>query len=89
MTGVGLLIISITSPQFFADLRTTAADTVEPVGGAAARTRSAGHDVFAVLEGYALAGSRYDKMRRELDLAKVKLVEAKAVKAENVRLKKL
>lgn len=85
--GAALLIVSFTAPEAFSGLRGAAARASEPAGGAASRTRSAGRSVFAVLEGYALAGSRYAKMERELKEAKVRLAQASALKTENARLR--
>lgn len=87
--GAGLLIVSIVNPNVFSGFRSLAAGAAEPAGGATARTRSAGRDILAAIEGYALAGSRYEKQRRELAEAKVRLAEAEDVAAENQRLREL
>lgn len=89
LIGAVLLILSIRNPDMFAEARSVASETVEPAGGATARTREAGRDIFAVIEGYALAGIRYDKLDRELKQARSDLAEAQAIKAENARLKQL
>lgn len=87
--GAALLIISIRNPDIFSASRSVAAEAVEPAGEAVAHTREASRNFFSIVEGYVLAGSRFDKMRRELTEAKVRLAEAKAVEAENRRLKAL
>lgn len=89
LIGAALLIISIRNPDIFSGPRSVAADAVEPAGKMASHTREAGRDFFSVLEGYVLAGSRFDKTRRELAEAKVRLAEAKATEAENRRLRAL
>ncbi len=89
LIGIVLLIISIRSPDLFSGPRSVATAVVEPAGTASAQTRKAGRDVFSVLEGYVLAGTRYDKLRRELALARAGLAETQAIKAENRRLKGL
>jgi rod shape-determining protein MreC len=89
LIGAALLIISIRNSELFATPRSLAAEVAEPAGGATARTREAGRDIITTLEGYAFAGTRYEKLRRELARAKVELIEAQAIKAENRRLKAL
>jgi len=89
LTGAALLIISIRNPDIFSGPRSIAAEAVEPAGEMASHTREAGRDVFSILEGYVLAGARFDKTRRELAEAKVQLAEAKATEAENRRLRAL
>lgn len=89
LIGFALLILSIRNPGLFSEPRSVAAEAVEPAGAVNAQARQAGRNVFAVLEGYVLAGARYDAQRRELALAKSELAEARAIKAENRRLKRL
>jgi rod shape-determining protein MreC len=89
LIGIALLILSIRNPGFFSEPRSVAAQAVEPAGAVNAQARDAGRNVFSVLEGYALAGARYDSTRRELELARSKLAESEAIKAENRRLKRL
>lgn len=89
LIGVALLIISIRNPDIFSASQSAAAEAVEPAGEAASRTRAVSRNFFSIIEGYVLAGSRVDKMRRELAEAKVRLAEAKAIDAENRRLKAL
>ena len=89
LIGVALLIISVRNPDIFSAPRSVAAEAVAPAGEAASHTRQVGRDFFSIVEGYVLAGTRFDKLQRELTVAKVRLAEAKAVEAENRRLKAL
>lgn len=89
LIGIVLLVVSIRNPDLFSTPRSVASEAVEPIGAAGAQTREAGRDVFSVLEGYILAGTRYDKLRRELAQARSDLAQAQAIKAENLRLKRL
>lgn len=89
LVGAALLIVSIVNPGAFSTVRGMAADATEPLGGATARTRSATQDVFSTIKGYVLAGSENAKLRRELQEAKIRLVEAEAVAEENDRLRAL
>ena len=89
LIGAALLILSIRNPDFFSGAQTAATQAVEPAGAATAGTRKAGRSVLSVIEGYLFAGSRYDKINRELAKARSELAESQAVRAENRRLKKL
>jgi rod shape-determining protein MreC len=87
--GAGFLIVSILDPSAFAGLRGLAADAAAPGGEAVTESRVDGENVFAVLRGYALAGTRTAKLERELAEAKTRLAEAQATREENNRLKAL
>ena len=89
LVGIVLLILSIRTPDLLSEPRAVASAAVEPAGVASSRTREAGRDVFSVVEGYVLAGIRYDKLSRELALTRAQLAETQAIKAENRRLKRL
>jgi rod shape-determining protein MreC len=87
--GLALLALSLWQPSAFAPLRGVASDIVAPVGsgGAAARTGSQGF--FASIGGYFNAGQQNAMLREEMEIARIRLAEADAVKAENRRLKGL
>ena len=87
LVGGGLLIVSILDPGSFSWLRGAAADVAAPGGQVASEGRAASQGAFAIIRGYALAGSRNARLERELAEAKTRLVEAQATAAENVRLK--
>jgi rod shape-determining protein MreC len=89
LIGAALLIISIRNPDLFSTPRSLALGVAQPAAEAGAGARQAGRGVFATLEGYILAGTRYEAMRKDLAEAQAGLVEAKAIKAENRRLKRL
>ena len=89
IVGAALLLLSIFNPTLFSSPRVLAAQVVEPVGGATARTRSAGRGVFETIEGYLLAGSRHAKLERELAEAKIQIAQAQAIAQENKRLRQL
>lgn len=89
VVGLILLIVSIASPSAFSTLRAAAADATEPAGQATAAGRSQGRDVLASIGGFFTSGQEQARLRRELDEAKVRLVEAQATAAENRRLKRL
>lgn len=87
--GFVLLAVSLLNPGAFSGLRGAAADAVEPVGQASAEGRAFGKGAVAEVQGFLQTGKRNAWLRRELDEAKVRLVEAEAIKAENLRLKRL
>ncbi len=89
VVGLLLLLISIFDPQGFAVLRTIGAEATAPisktlseVGGA---TGSAGENISA----YFNAASKNAAMKRELKSNRIEILEARALKQENERLKRL
>lgn len=89
VVGLGLLVVSIASPDTFSALRGTAADVTEPAAQATAGGRSWSKDLIAGIGGFFTTGSEHARLERELAEAKVRLVEAQATAAENQRLKML
>lgn len=87
LLGAALLIISIWQPQALAGLRSMASDATAPAGEAGASARTGGMTVLGAISGYYRAGSRNAELAREIEIARVKLVEAEAVRQENRRLK--
>lgn len=87
--GLALLALSLWQPAAFAPLRGAASDVVTPAttGGAVVRTESQG--LFASISGYFNAGRQNAALREEMEIARIRLAEAEAVKAENRRLKGL
>lgn len=89
LVGLVLLAIAIFSPGAFSGLNSVAADATEPMAQASAGGRSAGKNAFATLSGFFQSGSEHARVARELAEAKVRLIEAQAIKDENRRLKQL
>lgn len=87
--GAVLLAVSLWRPTSFNGLRGAAADTVAPVGEASAATRAESQGLFDAISGYLAAGSQNAKLKKEVELARIRLKEAESVKAENERLKTL
>ncbi len=87
--GLSLLALSLWQPSAFAPLRGVASDVVSPAGEVGAVTRSGSQGVFASMAGYFNAGYQNAKLREEMEVARIRLAEADAVKAENGRLKSL
>jgi rod shape-determining protein MreC len=87
--GLALLALSLWQPAAFAPLRGVASDAVAPVGTGGAVARSGSQGIFATISGYFNAGQQNAELRRENELARIRLAEAEAIKAENQRLKGL
>lgn len=89
LLGFGLLLLSLWQPAAFAPLRGAAGDVIAPAGEVTAATRNGGQGFFAGIGGYFRAGSQNAALREEVELARIRLAEAEAVKAENRRLRAL
>ncbi|MGN6358042.1 MAG: rod shape-determining protein MreC [Novosphingobium sp.] len=87
--GGALLIASLGEPSRFSGARSAATDLTAPVARAAAAGTAKGSSFFAAVGGYFAAGRKNAELRREVEHARVKLVEAQAVAEENRRLKEL
>ena len=87
--GAALLVISLWKPESFAPMRATAADTVSTVGSAGASGRVGARSFFEAIGAYYRAGSRNAALQHEVEIARVKLVQAQALEQENLRLKGL
>ncbi|EAQ30111.1 rod shape-determining protein [Erythrobacter sp. NAP1] len=89
LAGLGLLALSLWQPSTFQPLRGGATDIAAPVGEASATVRSGGSSTWDTITGYWRAGSQNAQLRDEVEVARIQLAEAKAVEAENRRLKAL
>ena len=87
--GAVLLALSIWQPALFSGPRGAAQDAVSPATDAVAAGRTGSKGILANLKGYYRAGSQNANLKREVELARIRLREAEAVKQENVRLKAL
>lgn len=89
LIGAILLAISLWHPPFLSELRGGAQDAVAPAtrGAAVARTESKG--LIATVRGYLRAGSQNAALKREVEIARIRLKEAEAVRRENATLKAL
>lgn len=89
LLGLALLALSLWQPAAFAPLRGGANDVVAPVGESTATMRNAGNSTWDNIAGFWNAGSQNAQLRREVEVARIRLAEAEAVEAENRRLKAL
>ncbi len=89
LLGAGLLVLSLWQPSSFAPLRGAANDAVAPAGEGTAVVREQSQGLFESISGYLSAGSQNAALREEVELARIRLEEVKAVEQENERLKAL
>jgi len=89
LVGFALLLLSLWQPAAFAPARGLAGDVVAPAGEVTAATRVARQGLFSGIAGYFRAGSQNAALREEMELARIRLAEAEAVRDENRRLKAL
>ena len=89
VVGAVLLIVSLASPTAFSSLRGLGTDAARPSSTAASHARTSSQGLFEAVAAYFAAGRQNARLRRELDEAKIRLVESAALAEENKRLKAL
>ncbi|WP_095010917.1 rod shape-determining protein MreC [Tsuneonella mangrovi] len=89
LLGAVLLAISLWRPTSFNGVRSVAGDVVAPAGEAGATVRADGQGLFDAISGYLRAGSQNARLKKEVELARIRLKEADAIRQENSRLKTL
>ena len=87
--GLALLILSLWQPAAFAPLRGVAGEAVAPVGAGSAEVRTRSQGLLSGIGDYFNAAQQNAALREEVEVARIRLAEAEAVKAENRRLKSL
>lgn len=89
LIGAGLLALSTWKPEALSSLRVEATDLTVPAGRAGAEVRSDSQGLIQSIAGYFDAGNKNARLKREMEEARVRLAEARATEAENLRLKAL
>ncbi|QYJ06004.1 rod shape-determining protein MreC [Qipengyuania flava] len=89
LIGAILLALSFFQPQLFGGVRGAAQDSVSPATEAAATVRTGTKGFWESISGYYRAGSKNAELKREMEIARIRLAEAEAVRQENARLKGL
>jgi len=87
--GAVLLALSLWRPASFNGPRTVAQDAMTPAAEASAEVRAESQNLIEAVRGYLRAGSQNAELKEEVELARIRLAEAEAVKGENARLKAL
>ena len=89
LIGAILLILSFFQPALLGSVRGAARDTTTPVQEVTAEVRAGSQGLVQTIGGYYRAGSQNARLKREMELARIRLQEAEAIKGENARLKGL
>lgn len=87
--GIGLLAFSLWQPSALAPLRGGAQDAVVPVAQGTAAVRRGSNSIWDRISGYINAGAQNAMLRKEVEIARIRLAEAESVAQENKRLKLL
>ena len=89
LVGAVLLGISFFQPYLFGGPRGAAQDAASPATETVAAARTGSKSLWDNISGYYRAGSKNAELKREMELARIRLREAEALRQENVRLKGL
>lgn len=89
LVGAILLGLSFFQPDLFGGPRGAAQDAVSPATETVAAARTGGKSWWESINGYYRAGSKNAELKREVELARIRLSEAEALRQENARLKGL
>jgi rod shape-determining protein MreC len=89
LLGAVLLLFTTRHADALSGPRGVAGDVTAPIGTAGAASRSAGQATLDAMAGYFLSGRETARLKREVELTRVKLAEAAALAEENKRLKEL
>ncbi|HEU4821238.1 MAG TPA: rod shape-determining protein MreC [Qipengyuania sp.] len=89
LVGALLLAVSLWHPPFLAGLRGGAQDAAAPATRSVAVARTEGKGFIATVRGYLRAGSQNAALKREVEIARIRLKEADSVRRENAALKAL
>lgn len=89
LLGAILLALSFFQPTLFGGPRGAAQDAASPATETVAAARTGSKGLWDAISGYYRAGSKNADLRRQMELARIRLKEAEAVRQENVRLKGL
>ncbi len=89
LVGAVLLGLSLWKPGIASSPRAAANDIIAPAGETTARARTESQGLIESIRGYLRAGSQNAELKREMELARIRLQEAEALQHENRRLKAL
>ena len=87
--GLLLLLVSFIDPLGFSALRTIGAEAIAPVSKTLSDIGGATGNAEGEISAYFNAASKNAAMRRELEQNRIEILEARALKQENERLKRL
>lgn len=87
--GLLLLVISIADPTGFAALRSAGAEITRPISANLRALVVGIGNIDEAVAAYINAGSQNAALRRQVDANRTRLIEAEAIRQENIRLKSL
>ncbi len=87
--GLLLVVVAIFDPTGFAAIRTVTAEISRPASSGLRNMVSGASSLDDVLAAYWRAGSQNIALRHQVDADRNRIIEAKAIAQENIRLKKL
>jgi len=89
LVGLLLLVVSIADPTGFNALRSGAAEVTRPISASLRSVVIGIGNLDETIAAYINAGSQNAALRRQVDTNRTKLIEADAIRQENIRLKRL
>ncbi|MEM8695870.1 MAG: rod shape-determining protein MreC [Pseudomonadota bacterium] len=89
LVGAGLILIAIFDPQGFASIRGAASDVTAPVSSTGRGAVQSGGRIDDYIANWWNAGHQNAELRAELEIARRRLIEARATELENRRLREL
>lgn len=89
LMGLALIVASIADPVGFSALRAAGAEATRPVAAGLKRLVLGIGNADEIVSAYIKAGSQNAALRRQVDANRIKLIEAEAIRQENLRLKEL
>ncbi|MGC4250998.1 MAG: rod shape-determining protein MreC [Sphingobium sp.] len=89
VVGLLLVVVAIFDPTGFAAIRTGTAELTRPISTGLRHMVSGAASIDEVLAAYWRAGSQNVALRRQVEVDRNRIIEAKAIAQENARLKKL
>ena len=87
--GLLLLAVSLWQPSIMQPLRGGATSVASPAGQVTAAIRTERQSIWDTMSGFWYAGTQNAVLREEIEVARIRLAEARAIEAENDRLKAL
>ncbi len=89
LVGAGLVVIAIFDPQGYASIRGGMSDITAPISSSGRSAVQSGGRIDNYIANWWNAGQQNADLRAELDIARRRLIEARATELENRRLREL
>ena len=89
LAGAAILAVAYVNKDAFSGVRGAASEVTAPAGTAISAGRSSASHFGSVVAGYLTSGTETARLRDEVELARIRLAEARAVEDENHHLRAL